>query len=295
MIALTKSEPMSESDASDVRPIGVGNCKRRAWSSQLMSDKKGMFERSLSPQQMAAGVKSGQQKMFTAVDIHMTHPQHEHHVVGESDMSNAFNDTERAAILESFLEHNQWHELYPVLWSTVSPACRIKGMSETTASDDGVVQGDPPSTPAFCCTTHEDVVWVDTQLRRVGGFTMFFADDGRFVDPPHTVHTVMQEFENRMRRRLNLHHDKRKCKLWFQDVASMRAFKRSVPVCECPINLCGTMVAGVPLGSAQHVQNELEEIIDTVLSESKTIAKMLRGDSLQNLYSILVHCCNARV
>ena len=95
-----------------------------------------MFANTLSPQQMAVGVKSGMQKMYTAIDIHVKQPVHRHHVVGEIDISNAYQEIERAPMLVSILNHPSWSVLYPVVWATISPACTINGLRGCTSDNE---------------------------------------------------------------------------------------------------------------------------------------------------------------
>ena len=47
MIALIKSPPTVEGGTPDVRPIGMGGCKRRAWTSCLMKDNRDIFKKKL--------------------------------------------------------------------------------------------------------------------------------------------------------------------------------------------------------------------------------------------------------
>ena len=73
MIALVKKEAEVQGGIPDVRPIGMGGCKRRAWTSRLMKDNAGVFKRSFWPVQVAVGVKAGVPKLIYAVTEHMLH------------------------------------------------------------------------------------------------------------------------------------------------------------------------------------------------------------------------------
>ena len=293
MVALIKDKTRRNTHTPDVRPIGVGSCKRRAWLSQLMADHNESLASAFMPQQMAVGVKGGMQKMFTGLKIHTEFPAHKHHVVGAIDISNAYQEIERASLLREVKSHGVWKRFYKTLWSTLSPSCRIKHIG--VRSDNGVIQGDPISTAMFCAGIHNDVLWADAYLRKVGGFAIFFADDGRFVGPPNHVLFVMKEFERRIQKRLGLRYNNKKCSIWFLDVASKRDFEMHHPECPYPTTLDGTVVAGVPIGTEQFVKSELKKKIDHVLSETKKIITMLRKTSLQNLYALLTYCCNTRV
>ena len=259
----------------------------------MVANDSDLFAETLQPQQFAVGVKSGMQKMYTAINIHTSHPAHKHHVVGGIDIKNAYQEIERAEILKAIDSNPRWRHLYPVVWATLSPSCVISVIP--AKSDNGVIQGDPTASAEFCIGIHEDVVWADSELRRHGGFVIFFADDGRFVGPANEVYRVMREFRRRIKVRLNLDYQQSKCSMWCLDEATKRAFTAEHPNCPYVITTEGIMIAGVPLGTRQYMQTVLKQKTNEVLSETKKLSSMLRCTSLQNLYSMLVYCCNARV
>lgn len=76
MVALIKKEASTPADVPDVRPIGVSNCRRRAWLTELPHTHAPTCGRTLQLQQMAVGVKAGLQKLYTAINIHTSHPAH---------------------------------------------------------------------------------------------------------------------------------------------------------------------------------------------------------------------------
>ena len=174
-----------------------------------MEDRSEELSETFKPQQMGVGVKSGMQKSYASIDIHCSHPQHRHHVVGTIDIKNAYQETERAGMLRAIKAHPQWRQIYKTIWATMSPACIIKHVNQVL-SDNGCIQGDPPATATFCMAIHSDVVWADTYLKARGGFAIFFADDGYFVGPASDVYHVMNEFRRRIRARLNLHYSETK-------------------------------------------------------------------------------------
>ena len=59
MIALIKKEAAEKGGTPDVRPIAMGSCKRRAWTSRLMGDNADVFMRTFWPTQVACGVPFG--------------------------------------------------------------------------------------------------------------------------------------------------------------------------------------------------------------------------------------------
>ena len=93
MIALIKKEAEIQGGIPDVRPIGMGGCKRRAWTSRLIKDNADTFKRSFWPVQVAVGVKAGVPKLMYAVTEHMRH--NKTHVLLKLDFTNTFNSVWR--------------------------------------------------------------------------------------------------------------------------------------------------------------------------------------------------------
>ena len=89
MIALVKKHSDMEGGVPDVCPIGMGGCKRRAWTTRLMRDNAAVFKRTFWPVQVAVGVKAGVPKLVYSVTEHMRH--HKGHVLMKLDFTNAFN------------------------------------------------------------------------------------------------------------------------------------------------------------------------------------------------------------
>ena len=89
MIALIKAPPAQAGGTPDVRPIGMGGCERRAWTSKLMWDNASVFKQFFWSVQIAVGAKAGVPKLIFAVTEHMDH--NKDHVLLKLDFTNAFN------------------------------------------------------------------------------------------------------------------------------------------------------------------------------------------------------------
>ena len=55
-VTIVKAPAAQPGGTPDVRPIGMGGCKRRAWTSRLFEDNSDMLRRTCWPVQVALGV-----------------------------------------------------------------------------------------------------------------------------------------------------------------------------------------------------------------------------------------------
>ena len=153
MLVLIKLDPVSPLITPDVRPIGVGNCKRRSWLSTFMEDRSGELSETFESQQM----KSGMQKLYTSVDVHCSHPEHHHYVAGTIDIKNTYQETDRAGMLRAIKEHHQWRKIYKTIWVMGDDVPHMHALSSMSIRYclimDVYKQGDPPAT--VTCVLHD--------------------------------------------------------------------------------------------------------------------------------------------
>ena len=161
MSALIKSPPTVEGGTPDVRPIGMGGCKRRAWTSCLMKDNRVIFRKTFWPVQVACAIESGVMKLIFGTTEHMRNNRT--HVLLKLDFSNAFNTVWRSAVLKACYDNPSWRHLYQFLWCTHSPKSDIVGINNLSC--EGMQQGDSAGSTGFCMTLQPPAKWVDTQLR----------------------------------------------------------------------------------------------------------------------------------
>eukprot|EP00973_Karenia_brevis_P036316 5008643-Karenia_brevis.AAC.1 len=118
MLAPIKAVAASAHEAPDVRPIGVGECIRRAINSALMADMKPCFAQHFWPQQAAVGTPSGISLVIFGVrSLLELHPNW---VVVRLDIRNAYNEIKRAAILRRLNASSHLRTLVPLFFATHS-------------------------------------------------------------------------------------------------------------------------------------------------------------------------------
>ena len=74
MVALIK-KTVPDGEIPDVRPVGMGNCRRRAWTSLLVYQRAGVIGYVLGKHQVAVGVQAGLSKLHLTLSQHVAmHP-----------------------------------------------------------------------------------------------------------------------------------------------------------------------------------------------------------------------------
>ena len=284
----------------DVRPIGMGNNRRRAWTGQLVEDHAHILATEMWPAQVAVGVSAGITKMVFALRAHMqAHPDH---LLLKLDFSNAFNTMSRAAVLDACYRNPRWRKFYRFFWAVLSPESHIRGIP--TGSAEGMQQGDTWGSACFCIGINDDVQWANNEMKNSQGMVAFDMDDGYLAGPPDVVFRVAHQLAQRIFTRCCVKLNLEKCQAWSPcaNVVSdaLRAhpdtpFKRgTVPGWTQGPGL-GVMVSGVPVGDPYFVEFHVQATVDTVLSQTSKVFSSLHCISPQNLYALLVYCANTRV
>ena len=296
MVALVKTLPKSQDEAPDVRPIAVGGIRDRAWLAIAVRDVTPKVREELWPVQVAVGVPSGLEKMAHALRLHLElHPTH---VIIKFDFRNAFNSCDRREVLRCILASPGARKLAKVFRATHQPKADIIGIS--AKSEEGVRQGNPLSSMAFCLLIQEDIVWAQEQLQRVGGRLVFDMDDSYACGPIEPVMQIAKQLAQRLEKRCKVQLQPTKSKIFCQNIETVREYIDSHPECEYRIGKVecadgqegfGIMTAGLPLGDEQFVNEKLRAKADKVCESINTLTNALRPVSAQSLYAMLMFCC----
>ena len=182
MVAPVKRGAESDGEAPDVRPVSMGECLRRVFDRAALAEAMPVVTSFLQPQQLLVGVESGDTKLING--LRMTLDAHPDWVLVSLDLFNAFNEIERAAVLEAFSKAPTLRHLVPHLRAQLAPAAPIKMGSTEHPSAEGMQQGWVWGTACFCVGIHEDVVALDAAVGALGGVVRFGADDGFVLGPP---------------------------------------------------------------------------------------------------------------
>ena len=186
--ALPIKSPATVPDAApDIRPVGVGECLRRAIHSALVAQHKDLLRQHLWPQQVAIGVPSGMSVLVFGVRL--TLEIRPDFVVVRLDLKNAHNEVKRASMVRRTAAAEHLGGLVPLLWATCCPKSDIHlpidGALEKAdfASEEGAQQGDGLASAGFCATIHPEVCQLDAELGPHGGAARFDMDDGSSFGP----------------------------------------------------------------------------------------------------------------
>ena len=301
MIALIKSPAATEGGTPDVRPIGMGGCKRRAWTSTLMKQNAEVFKSEFWPVQVAVGVKAGVPKLIYAVSEHMHN--NKGHALLKLDFTNAFNTVWRRSVLKACYENPAWRHLYRFFWCTLAPKSLIVGIDNL--SEEGMQQGDPAGPAGFCMPIHKHAVWAHEQLQKVGGCVVMDMDDGYFLGPIETLLKVVEEFQKRLVAEVGSVLNPSKCKLWCHrqyrthvnavlQQGATNEFEMGVLKCKSGRMAYGVKVSGVPFGDHAYVREMMRVKVSNVVSQIKKLTARLQH-CCQNLYSLLVQCLSSKL
>ena len=111
----------------DVRPIGCGGSVRRAVGRCVLLEKKEALRTHCEPVQLAMGTSAGTQAHGYIVGIHMqAFPLH---ICVKIDFRNAFNEIQRAKIVEIFARTEALRDLHRFAESHLRPRARIYYLS----------------------------------------------------------------------------------------------------------------------------------------------------------------------
>ena len=300
-VGLIKSPADTPGGTPDVRPIGMGGCKRRAWTSRLCKDNAPVFKTTFWPVQVAIGVKAGIPKLIMAATEHMR--AHPNQALLKLDFTNAFGTVWRAAVLRACYNKPEWRHLYRFLWATLSPKAYIKGLG--TTSDEGAQQGDVAGPCIFSFPLQPHAEWVNRRLKMVGGLAVFDMDDGYLMGPIEDLMELVEMFQARLKEHVGACLNPSKCQLWCnsQYRSHVTKFLRDNPSqfklasVKLPSGhkTYGVKVSGVPFGDMAYVNFMMAKKVDSVVSLIKKSTKKLQQTSAQNLFALLVQCMNCRM
>ena len=289
MIAIIKAE--RESGVPDVRPIAMAGCRQRAWLAQATQGVAAEAAAEMAPEQVAVGVPNGLEKLIMACKLHLEwKPEH---VIIKMDFKNAFNEASRAESLRCIEKSPSMRSLAPIFWAMHRPKAVIMGIQ--ARSEEGVRQGSPLAAAAFCRGIHEDIVKANADLQPHSGKVIFDMDDGYVMGPMHQAFQTAQQLAQRLRQRYNVQVQPQKCKAFCKNGNALTEFLEEndngyVQGSNENGNY-GIMVAGIPLGTEEYVDDQLDGKTDKVCESIKTIVQELRHLSHQALIAIITYCC----
>ena len=102
-----------EEPGPEVRPVQVGDPLFTTIWKALLRDMQERFEAIFRPQQVAVGVKGGLSIMIHGMRALLQ--QSPQMVMIKMDLKNAFNEVERAVLVEAVRRHHQLHNLLPYM------------------------------------------------------------------------------------------------------------------------------------------------------------------------------------
>ena len=289
----------------DVRPVGIGDCFRRAVCSAAAAQCKEAAAEYLSPQQVAVGVPSGISVLVHAVRLALE--ANPGQVVVKCDLKNAFNEVQRATMIDRVL-HSPVKAIAPLLHALYKHNThiyinknggRLRGGAEGD-SQEGAQQGCALAAMAFCIAIHPEVLRLDERLRETGGFVICDMDDVYAVGAPDTVFQAVAGFAEDVRA-IGLELVPRKSICYSPRLREQLEVDphRLQHLSACTVGRAGTdqeeaaygmVVAGVPVGDAAFVAQHMDGVTGGIVSKVKKTVSMLQHRSPQALHTLIFYC-----
>ena len=298
-----------------VRPIALTCCQKRAWTSALVKQKSASLARFLQPYQVAVGIKGGAHLVPLAINTHLAlHPDH---VVVSLDIRNAFNEGERALIMEAIGANECTRFLVPLMGAMLQPVSKVFGIQGLATVSNGLQQGESTSTAVFAIAIHSALQKAADCLAGSNGMAIAFVDDAYFAGLPVKVAAAVEVFKNALEA---LHYElvPQKCSVMAVDVQAAGEFEAlranekfpsitsdsfqwggldrggGAPVCDSDLHKCGLVIVGVPVGGKKFIDDVLGLKANEIARQVSKLRTSLQIVSRQNAFAVLVKCLNVK-
>ena len=192
LVAPIKTAAAVAGGTPDVRPVAVGEALRRAIARSVLRAAGPVYAEVLQPHQLLVGVRMGDSKLVHGVRLLLEHRPT--YAALHIDLRNAYNLVRRSAVLARHAAQPKLRHLVPWLRSELGPCSILRAGDTWLDSDEGVQQGWPLSSAAFCVAIQPEVMALDAELSAHGGCARFGADDGILVGPPEVVWRAFAKF-----------------------------------------------------------------------------------------------------
>ena len=210
MLHMVQAIPLRKND-DGVRPVLLITLFRKAIGMNLRTVLQTQCLDRLADRQFGLAQREGCSQMTLAVAQRMQ--EHPANLALQIDLANAFGRAHRAAV------HEAMHELAgpyaTMLLRHLTPAneVRVGGMALPTTISQGLIQGDPLSTLAFCALL--DQAWRPLIAKAQQHNVRFHAyvDDAVLVGPPMAVEALFADFQTNLAK-AGLQVKQSKCRIW---------------------------------------------------------------------------------
>jgi hypothetical protein len=203
-------------------------------------------------------------------------------VVFKLDLTNAFNENARAAVIESLeseptLKHLAWFAA-----TVLAPYSGLEtGGRQWGETGEGGPQGGPESSPFFCVAIQPAVRRLDERCQAAGGMAKFGMDDGYAVGPADVVLDAVRRFGEEVKEQCLLELEWSKSEVFSWD---------GVLPAGCPdgITLAGEEIEGtfqpgflcygVPVGTPEYATSQLFERARKIAKDANSTVELLGGE-----------------
>jgi hypothetical protein len=199
----------------EVRPVGCGGICRRAIMVQVKMAQKATLQAKCEPIQLGQGTSGGTQAFGIGFKMHMEHfPRH---VLVPCDILNAFNEYERAQVIELCRTDPELRHLLGLFDSELRPRSHIYALMKGKLtllgyrSCQGGQQGATTAVIGCNLITLKHFTEVNNAVAGNGGCARAIMDDLAVAGDPADVWPALQRLEDRLRAEAGLVLNRRKC------------------------------------------------------------------------------------
>ena len=230
-------------------------------------------------------------------------------IVLEIDITNAFNATKRREILRRLRESSAMKHLRGFVGKILRHKYQIclngrrvqREDGTHVLSEEGVVQGDPLSSPLFTNTIQREVQAMNDILQPLGGCATAGADDVFVTGPADEVIDAVERFGRRVGDNAELHIQLTKTKVLCKnavkaaEVAEIievrRGFDGTVNECPLPgfapkITTEGIECFGIPIGTHNYIEGKLQERITKIKTTIDKATDLLGQNNHHELWTL---------
>ena len=316
-----QAPPAPPRASPDVRPVNIGNVDRRAILGYLVRGMERAAELHLAPRQVSVGVSSGISILYHGLRLLLeVHPDF---LVVRIDLRNAYNESRRAQVLQRMAAVPGVASLVPLMHAMYGPAgiivlpdgSRLFAGSDRGDFEEGLPQGSPESSLAFCVLIQEAVQELHEALAGGGGGATFIMDDGYCYGRPEEVLPAIRRFADRLTD-LGLHLQFRKCSYYsprtlqgavLRDLDALGISRGGVmrtpegaeatqrEICIIQPFLPGITVGGVPLGHEAFIRQYMSTLTAGFVSYIRSTIHQLQPASSFAMWSCLYSAIQTRL
>ena len=279
-----KKAPKVQGDKPGTRPVAAGEILRRFAAKCLMKGVKPQCDATFLPLQFGVGAKCGAEQMYHRILLAcLLNKDNPDYVTVKVDMSNAFNNVERAEF-EKMIKVYGYECILEYVRYTYGRKAHLWFGEQIILSQQGVQQGDPLGPLLFAFVLLPVIV----HLQEFGlTINVWFLDDGVLSGTHEAVAAALAFLGSDQVKASGLFLNKSKCEIiWLKPEFESAGFLPDFPHRILDGNF---VILGSPIGSEEYVFSHIDAIRMQLVPAWSALSRM---EDLQVAVTLLRACCH---